>query len=80
MREAADRLGVSVATVCYQVSYVRRLPTSFVSWLESGGADILPNALAERRLREIAKLSSDQQSLEIENVMAKSHCPRGPAE
>lgn len=76
MRVAADRLGVSVATVCYQVGYVRRLPKGFVEWLESEEADQFQEILIERRLRKIVSLNGADQILAIAEVL--SRCRQKP--
>ena len=69
MRAAADRLGVSVATVCYQVAYIRRLPEKFVEWLESDASDQFDEILLERRLRVIVKLRDEQQLSAISDLL-----------
>ena len=69
VREAADRLGVSIATVSYRASYVRRLPGKFVAWLESGQCDDFQHVLLERRLRELAKLHGAAQMTAITELL-----------
>lgn len=69
MRAAADRLGVSVATVCYQVAYIRRLPKQFVEWLESDASDPFHEILLERRLREIVKLCDEEKTTAISDLI-----------
>lgn len=80
MRGAADRLGVSVATVCYQVGYVRRLPKFFVEWLQSEEADQFQEILIERRLRKIVSLNGADQILAITEVLSRCRqTPHGEA-
>lgn len=78
MRAAADRLGVSVATVCYHLGYIRRLPEKFVEWLESGDAEEFGDILLERRLRKIVQLQGAEQILAINEILfrcrQKSRC------
>ncbi len=69
MRVAADRLGVSVATVCYHVAYIRRLPETFVEWLETGEADKYGAILLERRLRKIVQLQGADQIQAINEIL-----------
>lgn len=69
MRAAADRLGVSVATVCYHVAYIRRLPEQFVVWLESDASDPFHEILIERRLREIVKLCGEKKTTAISDLL-----------
>ncbi len=69
MRAAADRLGVSVATVCYHVAYIRRLPDQFVEWLESDASDPFHEILLERRLREIVKLCDEEKTTAISDLI-----------
>ena len=76
MRAAADRLGVSVATVCYQAGYIRRLPKCFVEWLESEEADKFEDILLERRLRKIVSLQGAEQILAIKEIL--SRCRQKP--
>lgn len=69
MRAAADQLGVSVATVCYHVAYIRRLPEKLVEWLESDASDQFREFLPERRLREIVKLGDKEKTKAISDLL-----------
>lgn len=69
MRAAADRLGVSVATVCYHLGYIQRLPEKFVEWLESGEVEEFGDILLERRLRKIVQLQGAEQILAINEIL-----------
>ncbi len=70
MRQAAGRLDVSVATVCNQAAYLRRLPDVFVTWLESGDAEQYGDILLERRLRRIVTLDGEEQTEELIELLA----------
>lgn len=69
MRAAAARLGVSVATVCYHVAYIRRLPEQFVEWLESDASNQFQGILLERRIREIVKLCDEEKTTAISDLL-----------
>ncbi|TWU39887.1 hypothetical protein Q31b_32020 [Novipirellula aureliae] len=77
MRSAADRLGVSEATVCYHVANIRRLPEKLVEWLESKEAEEFCDILLERRLRKIVQLQGSEKSLAINDVLFRYHQKSG---
>lgn len=71
MRPAADRLGVSVATICYHAAYIRRLPPDLVSWLESGNADQFGAIFLENQLRKLVKIDNSEQTQAIVAMLAE---------
>jgi AraC-like DNA-binding protein len=72
--EIAKKFGVSKAEVCYHIALVNRLPGEFVAWLERQDEPEILRILTERRLRPIARLSSQTEQWKYLSQFYRDQC------